>query len=175
MPLTKKRFPGQFDPSKDRVFIPDKNHVFVFGSNLAGAHGGGAAAMAHRKYGAEMGKGEGLQGVKWKTLSEYEPNVDDYGDPILLKRSVFNGFKGEKGCGSYALPTKGFDLETLPLVVIEYFVIRMVDSAITHPSLEYFVTRVGCGLGGWTDTVISKLFQNIHADEVSNIILPMGW
>lgn len=36
--------------------------VFVFGSNLAGRHGKGAALEAARKYGAVRGKGEGLQG-----------------------------------------------------------------------------------------------------------------
>lgn len=41
------------------------NEVFVFGSNLGGAHGGGAAAVAWRKFGAIMGQGEGLQGQSY--------------------------------------------------------------------------------------------------------------
>lgn len=36
--------------------------IFVFGSNLAGRHGAGAAATARRKFGAEPGVGEGLTG-----------------------------------------------------------------------------------------------------------------
>lgn len=36
--------------------------VFVFGSNLAGRHGAGAALHAHRVHGAIYGQGEGLQG-----------------------------------------------------------------------------------------------------------------
>jgi len=36
--------------------------VFVFGSNLAGNHAGGAALQAVRMYGAIMGQGEGMQG-----------------------------------------------------------------------------------------------------------------
>ena len=36
--------------------------IFVFGSNLAGIHGAGAAAHAHEKLGAEWGVGEGLTG-----------------------------------------------------------------------------------------------------------------
>ena len=36
--------------------------IFVFGSNLAGAHGGGAAKLAHQSFGAIMGQGVGLQG-----------------------------------------------------------------------------------------------------------------
>lgn len=36
--------------------------IFVFGSNLAGRHGKGAALDARLKYGAKYGQGEGLQG-----------------------------------------------------------------------------------------------------------------
>ena len=36
--------------------------VFVFGSNLAGRHGKGAALEAHKKYGAVYGEGEGPTG-----------------------------------------------------------------------------------------------------------------
>jgi len=38
------------------------NEIFVFGSNLEGAHGGGAAATAYRHFGAIWGQGAGLQG-----------------------------------------------------------------------------------------------------------------
>jgi hypothetical protein len=36
--------------------------IFVFGSNLAGIHGGGAAHAALRLHGAQLGQGIGLQG-----------------------------------------------------------------------------------------------------------------
>lgn len=36
--------------------------IFVFGSNLAGRHGAGAALHAKRHHGAINGQGEGLQG-----------------------------------------------------------------------------------------------------------------
>ena len=37
--------------------IPQHGEVFVFGANLAGRHGGGAAAEAVRRFGAQMGVG----------------------------------------------------------------------------------------------------------------------
>lgn len=37
-------------------------HIFVFGSNLRGAHLGGAAAAAHNEYGAAWGVSEGRTG-----------------------------------------------------------------------------------------------------------------
>ena len=39
--------------------------IFVFGSNLAGRHGKGAALVAHQKYGAVRGQGKGLQGQSY--------------------------------------------------------------------------------------------------------------
>ena len=48
-------------------FIRDlkNNEIFVFGSNLAGAHGGGAAYLAYERFGAVMGQGVGLQGQSY--------------------------------------------------------------------------------------------------------------
>jgi hypothetical protein len=40
----------------------EENEVFVFGSNLQGSHGGGAAAAAVRYFGAIWGQGVGMQG-----------------------------------------------------------------------------------------------------------------
>lgn len=41
------------------------NMIFVFGSNLAGIHGAGAAQYASRHRGAEWGKGVGLTGQSY--------------------------------------------------------------------------------------------------------------
>lgn len=38
------------------------DHIFVFGSNLAGVHGAGAALYARKHLGAEMGIGMGMTG-----------------------------------------------------------------------------------------------------------------
>ena len=42
-----------------------ENEVFVFGSNLAGLHGGGAARVARLRFGAVMGNGVGMQGQSY--------------------------------------------------------------------------------------------------------------
>jgi len=39
-----------------------ENEIFVFGSNLSGIHGAGAAKMAHERFGAKYGIGYGLEG-----------------------------------------------------------------------------------------------------------------
>ena len=41
------------------------DEVFVFGSNLEGLHGGGAALLAYERFGAIWGQGTGLQGKSY--------------------------------------------------------------------------------------------------------------
>lgn len=50
------------------------NQIFVFGSNRAGFHGGGAANFAYRNFGAEWGVGIGPAG---KTYAIPTMNGDD--------------------------------------------------------------------------------------------------
>lgn len=60
------------------------NEVFVFGSNLAGHHGGGAARVALNKFGAIMGQGVGLQGQSYAIptmqggVDTIKPYVDEF-------------------------------------------------------------------------------------------------
>ena len=42
-----------------------ENQVFVFGSNMNGNHAGGAARLAVKKFGAIMGRAEGIQGQSY--------------------------------------------------------------------------------------------------------------
>jgi hypothetical protein len=59
------------------------NEVFVFGSNLEGLHGGGAARLA-LKWGAIWGQGVGLQGQTYAIptmyggVDEIKPYVNDF-------------------------------------------------------------------------------------------------
>ena len=58
--------------------------IFVFGSNLRGMHGGGAAYAAYRKFGAIMGQGVGLQGQSYAIptmqggMETIKPYVDEF-------------------------------------------------------------------------------------------------
>ena len=77
------------DEFRDRVtpeFIDTlkPGEVFVFGSNLAGMHAGGAARTAERKFGAVMGQGVGLQGQSYAIptmqggVETIAPYVDEF-------------------------------------------------------------------------------------------------
>ena len=74
----------------ERRFTPDfirelkPNEIFVFGSNLNGFHGGGAARVAMNKFGAEWGNGVGLQGQSYAIptmqggVETIQPYVDEF-------------------------------------------------------------------------------------------------
>ena len=72
----------EFTP--DRITVLKKNEIFVFGSNLAGAHGGGAARLACQRFGAVWGQGVGLQGQSYAIptmqggVETIKPYVDDF-------------------------------------------------------------------------------------------------
>ena len=110
----------------------EKNEIFVFGSNLRGMHGGGAAWIAYKKFGAVMGQGVGLQGQ------------------------------------SYGIPTMQGGVETIRPYVDEF-----IAFAKEHPELTFLVTRIGCGIAGFTDEEIAPLFEQAHTLE--NVVLPPGW
>ncbi|MBQ6226626.1 MAG: hypothetical protein IJJ73_10040 [Bacteroidaceae bacterium] len=106
--------------------------IFVFGSNLQGAHAGGAARIAYNNFGAIWGQGVGLQGQ------------------------------------SYGIPTMQGGVETVRPYVNEF-----IQFAKDHPELTFLVTRIGCGIAGFTDAQIAPLFEKAHSIE--NVILPEGW
>ena len=53
------------DYTPDYITDLKPDEVFVFGSNLAGMHGGGAARVAFRQFGAVIGCGVGLRGQSY--------------------------------------------------------------------------------------------------------------
>lgn len=66
------------------------HEIFVFGSNLSGIHGAGAAQTARIKFGAQNGEGEGVTGECYAiptkdygirrtlTVAEIKPYVDQF-------------------------------------------------------------------------------------------------
>lgn len=71
-----------YTPDQLSELKPDE--VFVFGSNLQGYHGGGAACAAMHRFGAEWGRGVGIQGQSYAIptmqggVDTIKPYVDDF-------------------------------------------------------------------------------------------------
>lgn len=85
------------------------NEIFVFGSNLAGEHGGGAARFAYKKFGAIWGQGVGLQGSSYALptldrerqkigIRELEQHVETL-YAILVDNQRTNFLITKVGCG----------------------------------------------------------------------------
>lgn len=122
----------------NRKFTPNKitslenNEIFVFGSNLKGLHGGGAARIAYQKFGAQWGKGVGMQGK------------------------------------CYAIPTMHGGVD-----VIKPYVDDFIEFALSNKEYTFLVTRIGCGIAGFSANEIAPLFaKTINAE---NILLPMDF
>lgn len=71
-------------PTPEFITHLKENEIFVFGSNLAGHHGGGAARIAYERFGAIYGQGVGLQGQSYAIptmqggVDTIKPYVDDF-------------------------------------------------------------------------------------------------
>ena len=75
----------KYTPEKVTSLAPEE--IFVFGSNIKGMHGGGAAAFAMKHFGAEWGVGEGLTGQCYAL-----PTMEGGIDYISEKVSAFISF-----------------------------------------------------------------------------------
>ena len=122
----------------NRKYTPERitelkdNEIFVFGSNLAGSHGGGAAWLAYKCFGAVWGQGVGLQGR------------------------------------SYGIPTMQGGVETIRPYVDEF-----IAFAAAHREYRFLVTRIGCGIAGFTTHEIAPLFAK--AIDIENVLLPKAF
>ena len=126
--------PSYFSETMNRItpdFIKElrPDEIFVFGSNLAGFHGGGAAYIANAKFGAAWGVGVGPTGQ------------------------------------CYAIPTMQGGVETIKPYVDDFIIY-----AKEHPGQKFLVTRIGCGIAGFTDDEIAPLFA--EATKLLNVSLP---
>ena len=120
------------DFTPERISELKDNEIFVFGSNLAGSHGGGAAWLAYERFGAVWGQGVGLQGQ------------------------------------SYGIPTMQGGVETIRPYVDEF-----IAFAAEHTEYLFLVTRIGCGIAGFTPQEMAPLFAK--AIDMENVFLPKAF
>ena len=115
----------------ERIDRLEPGQIFVFGSNIAGHHGGGAAYTALVKFGAEYGQGDGLQGQSY-AISSME------------------------GLDNMAIHVRDF-----------------IAFARQHKEMTFLVTRIGCGIAGYTVQEVAPLFAD--AVELDNVWLPLDF
>lgn len=120
----------EYTPERIDRLGPDE--IFVFGSNLRGMHGGGAARTAYERFGAEWGNGVGLQGR------------------------------------SYAIPTMHGGVEAIKPYVDDF-----IKFARECDQNTFYVTRIGCGIAGFSDEEMAPLFDEAY--DLYNVRLPRSF
>ena len=100
----------QDETLSERRYTPEnisslaENEIFVFGSNLQGSHGGGAAAAAVRYFGAVWGQGVGMQGQCYAIptmhggVDAIRPYVDEFID-YAIQHPELTFLVTRIGCG----------------------------------------------------------------------------
>lgn len=130
--MGRKIFTDRPEFTPKNIMSLKKDEVFVFGSNLEGAHGGGAALMAYKYFGAIWGQGVGMQGQ------------------------------------SYGIPTMHGGVD-----VIKPYIDEFIAYAKNHKEMFFYVTRIGCGIAGFSDNEIAPLFA--EAIDLDNVCLPRSF
>lgn len=117
----------------DNITSLQPHEIFVFGSNLAGRHGGGAALTAARLFGARRGIGVGRCGQSYAIPTKDERlrslpllAIESYVRAFLFHADLCNGY----------------------------------SSALGRPTnWIYLVTPIGCGLAGYNPEDIAPMFR----------------
>ena len=65
---------------------------------------------------------------------------------------------------SFAIPTKDEIIESMPLDRIQMYVAGFLAYACGHRKLTFQVTRIGCGLAGFTNEQIAPFFLGAPAN-----------
>jgi hypothetical protein len=112
---------------------PD-NLIFVFGSNLSGIHGAGAAKHAKEEWEAKPGEGVGRTGRAYALPTKGKLQTPPNRDPYLPKLSLRDI---QKQANSFRL------------------------YAEIHTELLFQLTAIGCGLAGKKPEQIAPLFHDM--------------
>lgn len=95
-----------------------------------------------------------------------------HGRGSALEAKMKHGAQYGKGVGrqgnSYAIPTKGLNLQTLPASEIAKHVKDFIDYASVNWTDTFNVVAIGCGLAGYLAHEIGPMFK----DAPKNVKLP---
>ena len=128
----------------EQISTLQDNEIFVFGSNLQGEHVGGAALFAALKFGAENGKGEGLQGHSYAIPS-----------CVRLTKDRIIRFTRPFAKASEMKP----------------YIDRFIEFAKQHGELHFLVTKIGCGIAGMDVKEVADAFRGCI--DLENVSLPI--
>jgi hypothetical protein len=138
----------RFQNTPSEITELEKNEVIVVGTNTQAIHGVGLAKLAKEKWGLIPGISMGLcnqsYGLITKDLTIFNPNSEDHGE----YKNLMKAFIG------------------VQLINLYFF-------AALRKDLTFYITLIGCGLGGFTIDEIAPLFKSLKSDVPSNVCLPI--
>lgn len=76
----------------------------------------------------------------------------------LSKGAIMHQGFGPAGL-TFAIPTKDWRIQTLPIEAVEHYVDRFIEYAL-HQTSAFQVTAIGCGLAGFKHHQIAPLFKH---------------
>lgn len=127
--------------------LPENDEIFVFGSNLGGIHGSGAARVAREQFSAAYFVGVGPTGNAYAIPTKNE--TIEHSLPLTtIKRYVEQFIE-------YAWLCKGHGTSVM----------------LDEPIRTFFVTSIGCGLAGYKPEQIAPMFK----DAPDNCSFPDTW
>lgn len=94
--------------------------------------------------------------------------------PLVCSNSLDKKFGAEWGVGvgmtgqCYAIPTMHGGIDAIKPYVDDF-----IAYAKEHNEFHFLVTRIGCGIAGFTDEQMAPLFKELL--ELSHVSLPKVW
>jgi hypothetical protein len=116
-----------------------RRRIFVFGSNLMGYHGGGAAKFAADHCGAAMGVGEGLTGESYALPTCKAPGVPLDKSRVIEAINTFRAF-------ALARPEMDFLLTAVGCGIAGFDVEDIAELCEHMPDNVYLQARLAYGL-----------------------------
>ncbi len=154
--LAQKKFEAK-KPKDVREYTPERietlkpNEVFVFGSNVEGRHGLGAAKTASDKFGAKYFQAEGLQGQSYAIVTK----------KLNKEEATLHGVKLDR-----------WGTRSVPLNLIGKGIQDMLLFAKANPGKKFYVTKLGTENAGYSVAEMRMLFEKLVKLIPDNVILP---
>jgi hypothetical protein len=145
------------------------NEIFVFGSNLAGVHAGGAARTARLKFGAIKGQGVGLQGQSYAipTMQGGPETVRPYVDEFITfakQHPELTFYVTRIGCG-----IAGFrDIDIAPVFInaidVENILLPEAFVRVLKKVIEASNQKKEVG------KIIAEAWNTLNADKLTELL-----
>lgn len=97
------------------------------------------------------------------------------GGAALFAKQNFSAIEGVgEGMNGqcYSFPTLDKNMQKVSVEALKESRNRLYSCAKENPDLQFLVTKLGCGIAGFSETEISNIFKG---NRPSNLIFPINW